>query len=1015
MPQKLRLTLLGNVSIQKEKKPVSGLPSRAAEALFIYLACNQRPVTREKLAELLWAERTSTQALTNLRTILTSLRRELGDFLIVTRDTLAFNGESDAWLDTTEFEHQLKDLGLPGREDIPGDQSAATKLQAALDLYQGDFLDGFYLRDGHGFEEWVILQREHLRQLAHEGLRMLTRYYREKGFHAEGILSASRWQRLDPYDEDACRTLMWLFMRTGQRTAALQCYQNLKQKLNIDLGIVPASASTDLFRQFQHVEFPPLLNLLSFATSFVGRKEEIAELERRLTSTETRLVTIIGPGGIGKTRLAVEAARSLAERKPGQFLHGISFVPLATVDTPETISFRIAESIGLTFRGSESPQKELLEYLREREILLILDNFEHLVDEEGSGTAFLVEILHQALGIKLLVTSRERLNLYVETIFDAHGLDVPQEGAPQPEEYSAMALFLQNARRVQRGFDFTKEETAAAMRICRLVEGMPLAIELASAWVRHYTCAQIATQIEKDLDFLAIPYQDAPASHRSLRAVFERSWALLSSQEQAAFSQLSIFSGGFTMQAANAVIGLPSSTDEWTPVIDLTDKSLLQRQSDGRYDIHPLLRQYAAEKLSALPDAMEAAASRHTSYYLDFLTQLGNGESPQQRAMIRPERDNIRIAWERASKTGMFQALERTAGILHSFFSVQSWFLEGIDLFQNAISAIEQKDQSEATGLLCELLGRKARMQIQIGQLEKARADLLQALKHLENMDDPSRRSRVLDSLAITNYYAGDYPQAAALAKESLSLSEKTDNLDGTAFALNFLGSCAKAQGDYDQSRAYFERAVTAYHTIKDEIGAAMVLNNLGNLLQTRGDFEGAQQYYMESGGILKTHDHVHGAATTLANAGKLTLKQGKYDTARTLLGESLEMKHGINDRRGEAVALAGLADISLAMDALAEAREILLQALELARQVSDVQLTLDILVAVAALTVKQGRKEIALRLLSFVLNHAGSAEEARQRAVRLLEELGNPSLTEHGLWNQELIEDMVSAVLLEA
>ena len=1015
MPQKLRLTLLGNVSIQKGKKPVSGLPSRAAEALFIYLACNQRPVTREKLAELLWAERTSTQAFTNLRTILTSLRRELGDFLIVTRGTLAFDGEREYWLDTVEFEHQLKDLGLPDRGNIPGDADTAAKLQAALDLYQGDFLEGFHLRDGIGFEEWVILQREHLRQLARDGFRLLTYYYLEKGFHAEGILSASRWQRLDPYNEDACRTLMWLFMRTGQRTAALQCYQNSKQKLDTDLGIAPASASTDLFRQFQHIEFPPMLNLPSFATSFVGRKEEIAELERRMTSTETRLVTITGSGGIGKTRLAVETARSLAERKPGQFLHGISFVSLTTVDTPETISFRIAESIGLTFRGSESPQKELLEYLREREILLILDNFEHLVDEAGSGTALLVEILHQALSVKLLVTSRERLNLYVEMIFDAHGLDVPQEGSPQPEEYGAMALFLQNARRIHRGFDFTKEETAATMRICRLVEGMPLAIELASAWVRHYTCAQIAAQIEKDLDFLAIPYQDAPASHRSLRAVFEHSWILLSPQEQEAFAQLSMFSGGFTLQAANAVIGLQPSTDEWMPVTDLTDKSLLQRQSDGRYDIHPLLRQYAAEKLSALPDAMETAASRHTSYYLDFLTQLGNGESPEQRAMIRPERANIRITWERASKAGMFQELERTAGILHSFFSVQSWFLEGITLFEDTLAAIAKKNPGEATGLLCELLGRKARMHIQIGQLEKAHADLQQALKHLENMDDPSRRSRVLDSLAITNYYAGDYPQAAALAKESLSLSEKTDNLDGAAFALNFLGSCAKAQGDYDLSRAYFERAVTAYHTIQDEIGAAMVLNNLGNLLQIQEDFEGAQNYYIESSGILKTHDHVHGAATTLANAGKLAAKQGKYDTARKLLGESLEMKRKINDQRGEAVALTGLADISLATDAHADAREQFLQALELARQVGDVQLMLDILVAVAALTVKQERKEIALRLLSFVLNHAGIAEEARQRAMRLMEDLGNPPLAEHGLWDQELIEDAVSAVLLEA
>ena len=1012
MPQKLRLTLLGDASIQKGNKPVSGLPSRAAEALFIYLACIQRPVTREKLAELLWADRTAAQSLTNLRTILTSLRRELGDHLIVTRETLAFNEEAEHWLDMVEFERQLKDLELSGSRNIPANAQTAAKLQAAIDLYQGDFLEGFYLRDGRGFEEWVILQRERLRQLAFDGFRSLTYYYLESGSHTEGLLSASRWQRLDPYDEDACRSLMRLYMRAGKRTSALQCYQNLKQKLNADLNITPASATAKLFRQFQQIEFPPLLNLPSFTTSFVGRKEEMTELENLLVAAETRLVTITGPGGNGKTRLAVEAARALADHRPGQFLHGIGFVPLASVDTPEDIPLRIAESIRFTFHGTASPEKELLEYLREREFLLILDNFEQLLDEKGDGVKFLVDILHQAAGVKLLVTSRERLNLYVETIFDVHGLDVPAAGSAQPERFSALTLFLQNAKRVQRGLILDSDELAAATQICRLVEGAPLAIELASAWIRNYTCPQIVEQIEKDLDFLETTYHDTPVNHRSLRVVFEHSWILLTLQDQLAFAQLSIFSGGFTMQAANAVLGISPSNNEWTPIANLADKSLLQRQSDERYDIHPLLQQYAAEKFSSLPDVIEETLSRHTSYYLDLLIQLGDGESPQQRAIISPERSNIRIAWERACETEMYPELEQTAGILHGFFSVQSWFLEGITLFQNAIAAIIKKDQ--AKGLLCDLLGRKARMHIHIGQLDHARNDLQQALKHLEQVDDPSRRSRVLDSLAITNYYAGDYPQAIALTKESLRISEDTDNKDGMAFSLNFLGSCAKAKGDYEESRAYFERAVSAYRMIQSEIGAAMVLNNLGNLLQAQEEYEGARQYYIESSEILKTHDHVHGAATTLANAGKLALKQGKHDDARSLLGESLEMKRKINDLRGEAVALAGLADVSLAKDELSEAKEDLQNALKLVLQVGDVQLMLDILVIAAAFTAKQDRREITNRLLSFLIAHPGVAEETRQRSILLMTALGDFRSVENRSWDQDLIEDVVSATLLE-
>ena len=999
MPPRLRISLLGEVSIQKEGQPVDGLPSRAAEALFVYLACHPQPVSREKLAELLWAERSPAQALTNLRTILTPLRRVLGEYLSVSRDTLAFANKDEAWLDVTEFERQLKALSVP---------LDPKRLQAALDLYRGDFLESFHLRDGYGFEEWAILQRERLRQLARDGFRTLARSHLESGLHAEGLAAALRWQRLDPYDEDACRTLMWFLLRTGQRAASLQTYQTLKRKLEADLGVAPASATTDLFRRVQRLDFPPAVQLPTFATPFVGRDEEMGELGSHLLS-RARLLTLTGPGGIGKTRLAVEAAHALADQAPGQFLHGVYFVPLTTVDTPESLPTRLAESIGFNFHGTDSPRQQLLEHLREREMLLILDNFEHLMDDVDSAIGFVVELLRQAPEVRLLVTSRERLNLYEETVFDLHGLDLPADGTLLPEASGAMMLFVQNARRVQRGFTLKSTEVESAARICCLVEGVPLALELASAWVRHHTCAQIVAQIEQDLDFLSASYHDAPEAHRSLRTVFEHSWTLLSAREQMAFAQLSVFRGGFTPEAAEAVLG--ESADGWTPLVDLADQSLLQRGPDGRYDIHPLLRQYAFEKLLALPKAHEAAITRHTSYYLGFLTNLGGGESPEQRARIRPELDNLRLAWNQAAEAGDLSALERTTGVLHSFFSVQSWFLEGTSLFADVLAVVEKQNQGGADGLLCELLGRKARMHTQIGRLEQARADLQHALNYLEHLDDPSRRARVLDSLAITNYYAGDYLQATALARESLGLSEAAGNQDGAAFALNFLGSCAKAQGDYAEARTRFERSAAVYRAMHDEIGAAMVLNNLGNLLQNQGDYEGAQRYYIESSDIFKSHEHIHGAATTLSNAGKLAFKQGQNESARNLLTEGLEMKRKINDRRGEAVALAGLADIDLAEEVHPHAREKLSQALDLARQVGDIQLMLDILAAVADLVNRQSRQDLASRLLSFILHHPGAAEEARQRAERLSRGLGGGT---DGKWDQELVEDVVSMVMSE-
>ncbi|MBI3151174.1 MAG: AAA family ATPase, partial [Chloroflexi bacterium] len=613
MVKKLQIRLLGEVSIQKNGKPIKGLPSRAAEALFLYLACNPKPIPRERLAELLWADRSTVQSLTNLRTILTALRRELGDHLIVTRDTLSFNTESDFSLDALEFENQMQEMGFPDHAALPADSATLEKLRLTLDLYRGDFLEGFYLRDGLGFEEWSLLQREHFRRLAQNGFRVFTLACLERGLYAEGQLAATRWSRFDPYNEEACRAQMWLLLRTGQRTTALQCYQNLKQKLSADLGVSPVSATTDLYRRFREIEVPAPIHLPTSPTEFIGRDEELTELESRLFAPESRLVTITGPGGMGKTRLAVQAARRIAETKPGRFLQGIHFIPLETLKNAEEMPIRVAEVIGFSFRGLEPPTSQLLEHLREQESLLLLDNFEHLLDPSGKGIGFLVEVLGHAPGVKLLVTSRERLNLYEEIVFNVHGLELPGDDVPA-EKSDAMRLFVQCARRVRREFSLTGEDAGHVASICRMVEGAPLAIELASAWGRHHSCEQIASLISKDLDFLESPYANAPEKHRSLRVVFERSWSLLTAAEQIAFAQLSVFHGGFTLEAAQAVIG------ESRLVADLTDKSLIQRQPDERFYIHPLLQQYAAEKLAALSDALENAMTRHTGFYFDFLT-----------------------------------------------------------------------------------------------------------------------------------------------------------------------------------------------------------------------------------------------------------------------------------------------------------------------------------------------------------------------------------------------------------
>ncbi|GAB4578069.1 MAG: BTAD domain-containing putative transcriptional regulator [Anaerolineales bacterium] len=1000
----LELRLLGSPLILIDGQPLEGLPSRAAEALLMYLALQEQPVSREFLAELLWSERSQDQAMANLRSILSSLRKVLGDRIVATRQTVRFD-RFNYVLDVEEFEREMQKLHPYLQSGAMLSPELAHRLGQALQRYQGDFLAGFYLRDGVGFEEWVVLVRERLRRTAHAGFRAMVRHTLAKGQYAEGLLDAEKLISLDPYDEDAHRQMMTLLMRSGQPNAALRQYETLRKLLRDELGVEPSSATFALYQRYRALPFPPPVHLPPDATPFLGREAEISDLIALLISPNTRLVTLFGPGGIGKTRLSVEVGRRLAQQAPGLFLDGIAFIPLDTVLTGSAMATMIAERIGLKFQGALSPQEQLLADLKNKETLLILDNFEHLLTPaEAGGLALLVSILGRCPAVKLLVTSRERLNLYEEVVFDVPGLTIPQPGEALTQG-SAAALFLQTAQRVQRQFLPENAAALAIIRTCQLLQGVPLAIELAASWVRQYSPSQILQQVATSLDFLQTSFRNMPERHRSLRAVFDHSWDLLTPQEQGVFCQLAIFEGGFTREAAQAVVSfqpavfssdMPSTlkpdhlslnTETW--LLSLADKSLLQTQPDGRFALHPLLRQFAAEKQAEYTGVLDTVPHRHAEYYLNFLCHLGSGEEPEHRTAIRTDLPNLRLAWQWAAQTNDLIRLEQTAETLHNFFSIQSWFLEGIDLFEQALRQIPpQADSPAYASALCELLGRKARMYISLGQLENARVDLEKAVHYLQYVGDPNRRSVVLGYLAISNFYAGTYAQAIALALESLTLSEQTQNLAGIAFANNFLGSCFKAQGDYPSSRTYFERAVTAYRNIQDDIGAAMVLNNLGNLTQAMNDFDSAQAYYLECTRLFSAHDHTHGAATALSNAGKLALKRGDWPAARRLLEESLTLKRQMNDLRGVAVSLSGLGDLALSEGNLPLAREQLNEALKLAHEAGDVQLVLTILGGLGEWLWKAGEPEKAQHLLAYAKAHKATSQEVRERVEKWLAEI---------------------------
>jgi predicted ATPase/DNA-binding SARP family transcriptional activator len=650
MTETLTLRLLGTPQISRAGAPVTGFISVKAQGLLYYLAVTGRPHTREALAGLLWGDMPEVQAAKNLRNVLSNLRGLAGQHLLITRQEVAFDRESAYWLDVELF---LSSLGDAATRDVGA-------LHRAVELYQGDFLDGFYVGEALAFEEWVLGRRSLLKGHVLQALHTLVTRHLEREEYAAGIDYANSLLAIEPWREETHRHLMILLARSRQRSAALAQYEACRRVLARELSVEPMPETTALYEHIRAAAAPPPHNLPPQPTAFVGRQAELAEVARFLSNPGAQLLTLVGPGGIGKTRLALQAAARCVEPEASydtHFADGVFVVPLAVGlpgmgDAPASLIAAMADALHFSFQGPVHPQAQLLSYLREKHMLLVLDNFEHLVGEARQ----LGDILRLAPGIKLLVTSRVRLNLQEEWLLELTGLEYPAGGARgegplaeagRPlEAYSAIALFVQQARRVRPGFVLDAASEPAVVGICQLAEGVPLAIELAASWLRVLSCREILAELEKGLDFLTSSLQNVPARHRSLRAVFENSWALLLPLEQALFRRLSVFRGGFRREAAAQVVGAS------LPLLaGLADKSLLRRNAYGRYEVHELLRQYADEHLQASAPEFEQVHDQHCHYYAALLTeyqpQLQGGGHELQAALaaLNAERENVRAAW----------------------------------------------------------------------------------------------------------------------------------------------------------------------------------------------------------------------------------------------------------------------------------------------------------------------------------------------------------------------------------
>jgi len=858
----ISLLLLGSFQVNQGERPVAGFESNKVRALLAYLAVeSDRPHSRDELVGLLWASQPEQMARANLRQALANLRQAIGDeaaqppFLTISRDSIRFNPASSYWLDVAQFSELLSQSERHSHRHAESCRACADRLQRAVELYRGDFLEHFYL-DSQEFDEWALVKREELHHLALQALDCLAEYHTRHEDWKQVYHYAALQVQYDAWREEAYQQAMRALYYLGQRSSAIRYYENCQRALREEFGVEPSNETKALYQHIRDETLPTsnrsqsARNLIA-PDLLIGREADVAEITEILGRPGCRLVTLVGPGGAGKTCLARQAAAEQAVPFGGE----VYFVSLYPLDSAEYLAPVIAETIGFPLSSREDPQTQLLRHLRKKEILIVLDNFEQLLSAEAVG--ILTAILEGAPGVVLLVTSRERLNLQAEWVFDVRGLPFPDpKDLSEIQNYSAVRLFVQRAARHKRQFRVTMENAQAIARICSVVEGNPLAIELAAAAVRTQSCEAISAEIESNLHALSSTMQDIPERHRSFWAVFEHSWQLLSPLEKEALQRLSVFRNGFSEEAAHSVACV-NPPELWA----LMEKSLLPRDAAGRYSIHELILYFAEKKLENAGQA-EQTRSLHTAYFLKLAEEceplLQNDGQQVCLERLEREHDNLRAALEWSIGQHENEITARIGGAIWRFWWMHGHLHEGRQWLAKAMEACQT-----GSGVL-----------------------------------SPTVWAKALSGAGGLAFQQGDYKVAAALLEECLSVLQEFGDTRETADVLNTLGLVALESGNVEQARRLLEQGLLILRQLgADEPGIIKVLNNLGNLAFDRGDYAAAGALFTESLVLARERGDTSGTATSLTNLGWNALLLNDSHQACRLSREALVIAHQLGNR----------------------------------------------------------------------------------------------------------------------
>lgn len=921
------LTVLGTFAFSVETHTLVNFPTEKARALFIYLALEPYPHRREALSELLWPNNPPGMAMKNLRQTLYRLRHALqqidpqlaDQILDIQRYTIQIRPESLS-VDALRFQQLITRYEQHAHESLYSCKECFKLLSQAIAEYKGELLPLIVLPDAPEFEEWLLGRREILHNMALLALSSLIHILKRRGDYQQALHYAQQAITLDPNREAFHQQVMTLFSLLGQPQHALLHYQNYYQKLQREFNLKPSAEIEELNRRIQRGELTASTileqdsrqtGLVSSTsnqvhsvlparlTKLIGRQRELNEVGELIGAPHNRLVTISAMGGMGKTRLALE----FAHLQLNSYRNGAVFLALDTLSDPTTIPAQLLIALGLDLR--DNALSYITRYLQDKELLLVLDNAEHLLKEVSE---LCLTLLATAPQLRILVTSREPLRIRGEQVYRLSALDSDETGKIREQQHAAVSLFIQSAQRVQAYVSFNENDYNAIHKICHLVEGLPLAIELAAAWVDFYSCQAIAEAIQENVDFLMFDWRDVPTRQQSMRGVFEWSWKLLKPEEQESLKTMALFQGGCTLEAAQSIARISPSI-----LNRLCQSSLIQiseHPNGKRYTMHRLLRQFALEHFTDQHERYEAEL-RHCRYYLAFAAareeRLAKNDPRAAAAEIWDEIDNIRQAWIWAAQHGHFDEIANSLNAFYHFYMVTALLVDRVHMFEIAYRALSKldpynNDDWQIRQLYGKLSGFYSIALVRNAQNKQAKQIIEQLFEH----EQAGQLGLVLAHMAHSYYLfnQGEFRAARDAGEQALALNSKVRNSDKEGMLLSaiecgvnlWLTTINLNLSEYKQAlrHAQYARAVCSQH---DQPAREVdCLLGLGNVAQTVYKLSSAQDYYEQARMRAASLTTRTGESRILFGLGEVLRLQGDYGQAHKILEQALKVTDQTND-----------------------------------------------------------------------------------------------------------------------